>query len=144
MTINISKNTIKNPTMICGFQGSSIVGPITVQYLLDHVAFQEIGQAWFDSMVPFGLVLKGELVKPMSIFYNKEYNLVLIRTTVPSRGIEWQLAETIENIAKTFKAKEVICIDGVESAPDMKNVVYLSNTKSSKSIEKLGAQPIVN
>ncbi len=143
VTINLSKKDIKDATVLCGFQGTWVVGPIAIQYLLDHLPFENIGEVWFDGLLPFAFIFKEELIKPLSIFYNKKYNLVVLRSTTPSRGNEWQLAEVVENLAKQVKAKEVVVLDGVETN-QTNDIFYLTNQKLSTKLKKTGAAQLNN
>lgn len=127
----------KNVTIIEGFPGFGLVGPITTEFLIDHLQTEQIGQFVFDDMPATIAIHKGEVINPMSIHYSKKYNIVILHTIQNVKGIEWRLADLVKDISTQLKAKEVISIEGVNS--DAKDKLYcFGNPK----FEKLGAEPM--
>ena len=89
----------------------------------------------------------------MSVLYNKENNIIVVFVLAPTAGIEWEIADAIEEISKSKKAKETIVTDGI-TVKSGEAVYYLSNYCSSndclnlnkkiKPIKKLFAKPVLN
>ena len=67
----------------------------------------------FREHLPTIAIHQGEIIDPISIYYNKKANLVIIHSITNAAGIEWQAAEMISAIVKDLDAKEIICVEGV-------------------------------
>jgi len=115
MKIELNKKP-QNVKIIEGFPGFGLVGTITTEYLLDHIKdIEKIGAIWFNEMNPMIAIHEGAVIDPLGIFYSKKHNLVLVHAVTNVNGVEWKLADAIGEIAKTLKAKELICVEGVGS-----------------------------
>ncbi len=143
MQLNLTKE-IRNATVVCGFQGSWLVGPITMQYLKDHLEFENVGSVWFDSMFPLAMVYGGEVVKPLTVYHNTKHNILLLQSLMPSVGVEWQLSEAVFRLSEKVEAKEVICIEGVDTGQDEEGVFYITNCDNEERIAKAGATKLKN
>ena len=131
---------IIGPTIICGFQGFGMVGALVVNHLIDEMDFKEIGSSQLREVPPL-IVFKGKrILKPVSIFFNSINNIVLISILAPTVGIEWNIADMIETIAKSMKAKEIIIPDGI-IAEDHQSIFYISNF--GKDLQSI-AKPVEN
>lgn len=129
----------KNVTIIEGFPGFGLVGPITTEFLIDHLKTEQIGQFISDELPATIAVHEGQVVNPMAIHYSKKYNIVILHTILNVKGMEWKLTELIMDIANQLKAKEIISIEGVNSMDSSGNKLYsFGNTK----FEELGAEPM--
>ncbi len=139
MSINI-KEGIDNPTIICGFQGIWLVGPIVVQYLKDSMKFEEVGEIWIDSMMPIVAMANGKMIKPITLYHNKEKNILLVQSIIPSINIEWPLTKELNDLVDKTHAKEIIIIEGVDTEQNNSEVFYLTNCRNEAAIEKSGAK----
>ncbi len=126
----------KNPTIIQGFPSLGLVSTITLKFLMDHLDIEEIGYIESDRLLPLTAIHKGKLVHPITIHYNKKYNLVLIQSLTEVTGVEWDLAKTLVDISKELKAKEIIVIEGKPSHEAAINV-YSYTTKAKSTIPEL-------
>ena len=73
MKIELTKKP-QGVTIIEGFPGFGLVGTISTEFLLDHLDTKKIGHIWFSEMNPMVAVHDKEIVDPLGIFYNKQYN----------------------------------------------------------------------
>src|SRR3989338_969575 len=112
----ILKKKPKNPIIIEGFPGFGLVGTIATEFLIDHLKTEQIGKIMLDEMPAVVAIHQNKVVEPLGIFYNKEYNIVILHAITASQGFEWKLADAIVKIAKQLNAKEVISLEGVGSA----------------------------
>ncbi|MBS3172566.1 proteasome assembly chaperone family protein [Candidatus Woesearchaeota archaeon] len=128
MKIELNKKP-QNVTILQGFPGFGLVGTITTEYLIDHLGdVEKIGYIWFDEMNPLIAIHEGDVVDPLGIFYSKKYNLVLLHAVTNVKGVEWKLADAVNQVSTLLKAKEVICIEGVGAMKTITgNVYYISN-----------------
>ncbi|MFH1376020.1 MAG: PAC2 family protein [Candidatus Woesearchaeota archaeon] len=134
----------QNVTIIEGFPGFGLVGTISTEFLLDHLETVKIGSIWFSEMNPIVAVHDKKVIDPLGIFYNKKYNLVILHTITNIKGVEWKLANVLEEMAKKLKAKEVISIEGVGAVGKEKGgceAYYYSKIKSKKW-DKVGIKPL--
>jgi len=137
MKIELNK-TPQNVRIIEGFPGFGLIGTITTEYLLDHIDdIEKIGSVWFNEMNPLIAIHEGEVIDPLGIFYSKKYNLVLLHAVTNVNGVEWKLADAVNEVAKRLKAKEIICVEGIGALNRVNGgVYYISNS----NLESAGAK----
>ncbi len=135
----------KNVTIIEGFPGFGLVGTITTEYLLQHLKCEFIGSFWLEEMPATVVVHEGDLVPPIGLYYNAEHNLVVIHAITGTIGVEWLIAEYIDEVAKLLTAKEILTIEGVgstEESTESKAFVYARNQKKKDQFKKLGVNAL--
>jgi uncharacterized protein len=130
---------ITGPTIIVGFPGLGLVGPIVIEFLTDHLKTQRVGTFSYDELPPTVVIHKGTLVHPMCVHYSKEKNLLLFYTLLNPAGNEWKLAAEVARIASEMKAKQVIAIDAANAMDGDENAVFAFNDPALLS---LGAKPM--
>ncbi len=142
MKINLSKKPQK-PIIIEGFPGFGLVGTIVTQFLTENLDCELIGEFEYDDLPALVTIHKGELLKPMAVYYSKKYNLIILQTILTMKGKEWAIADAILEMAKTLKAKEIISVEGVnaqlplESGSQAKLFYY-----GNDNLKKLNLSPI--
>lgn len=124
-------------SLIEGFPGMGLIGTIVVEFLLEHLKFEQIGEFVYDELPPTVAIHKGELVHPLAIFYNKKFNLVILHAIVDINGAEWNVAEQVSKLAQELGVKEIISLEGVVSE-GIEDIYCFNN----KKFEELGAKPI--
>ena len=138
----ILKKRPRNPIIIEGFPGFGLVGTIATEFLIDHLKTEQIGKIMFDDAPPIAAIHEGNVVEPLGIFYNKQYNIVIIHAVNPANGIEWKVTEALDDIAKKLNAKEIISLEGVgsvEAEPTQSRIFYFTKNKERKGkFEKMG------
>lgn len=139
MRISLTKKPSK-PTIIQGFPGFGLVGTIATEFLIEHLNAQLIGEFFYDELPVTAAIHKGKLVKPMAIYYDKQHNIVILHTILNVKGHEWKIADHIVEMAKTMKAKEIVCLEGVASPlADKNSRVFSYGIKNHKTV---GVEPI--
>lgn len=143
MQLHLTKKP-KSPTIIEGFPGFGLVGTITTEFLLDHLKCEQIGRCYFENTMPTIAIHQGEVIDPISIYYNKKHNLVIIHSITNAAGIEWQAAEMVNDIVKSMDAREVICIEGVGSpqAEGERVFFYATDPSNAKKLTSSGTSPL--
>ena len=144
MQIKLSKKP-KNCRLIEGFPGFGLVGTIASEFLLDHLKFEQIGKIISDEMPATVAIHEAKVVEPLGIFYNKEYNLVLLHAITASSGMEWKLSEIVINLSKQLNVKEIISLEGVGSSEETttSRVFFYSNDeKHREKFNKLKVEPL--
>ena len=139
------KKKPKNCKLVQGFPGFGLVGTIASEFLLEHLKFEQIGNIVANEIPATIAIHEGKLVEPLGIFYNKQYNLVLLHAITASAGIEWALSEIVLEIIKQLKIKEVICLEGVGSSDETATsrvFFYSNNDANKKKFEKIKAEQL--
>ncbi|MBW3002569.1 PAC2 family protein [Candidatus Woesearchaeota archaeon] len=136
----------KNVTVIEGFPGIGLVGTIATGFLVDHLKCEKIGSYFFETPHTPSMIAIHEckMVDPVGIYYNKQYNVVIIHAITSATGLEWDAADLIIDVCKQLEAKELITIEGVgsteEPAKDSNAFYFTKDPASSKKLDKLGHQ----
>ncbi len=142
MEIHLFKKP-QNVTIIEGFPGFGLIGTIATEFLIEHLRCELIGRFLFEDQQSTVIIHNGKLTEPLGIFYNKEYNLVVIHSINAAQGLEWKAADIVFDVAKQLKAKEIICLEGVGSsiASATSDVFYYTNAdKKKKELDALGTK----
>src|SRR3989344_8032330 len=105
----------KNVTIVEGFPGFGLIGTIAIEFLMDHLETEKIGIVEMDDVPAMIAIHQNKVIEPISIHYNKEYNLVLIHAINIGKDMGWKLAEIVEELTKELTAKEIISLEGVGS-----------------------------
>ena len=124
-------------TMIEGFPGFGLIGTIVTEYLLEHLECEYVGEIVSDELAATVAIHKGEIVRPIGIFYNAKYNLLLVHAIIDVRGFEWKITKVLKELIDKVQAQEVISLEGVMS--DGGEDLYALN---NKRFEELGAKPV--
>ena len=121
----------KNVTIVEGFPGFGLIGTIAVEFLLDHLETEKIGIIEMDEVPAMIAIHQNKVIEPVSLHYNKKYNLVLVHAINIGKNTGWKLAEMIEELAKELSAKEVISLEGVGSPNPGSKVFYYATYDGS-------------
>lgn len=134
----------KNVTIIDGFPGMGLIGTIATEFLVEHLKTEQIGSIEVEEAPAMVAVHDGNVIEPVSIHYNKEYNIVLIHAISVGKEMGWQLAETIRQLAKELQAKEIVALEGVGSPQitQNSNIFYYSTNKKRLKQLDLIAKPL--
>ena len=122
----------KSPIIIQGFPSLGLVSTITTKFLLDHLDTEEIGHIESENIMPLTAIHNSKVVYPITIYYNKKYNIVVVQSLTEVAGHEWELADTMLELAKTVSSKEIIVIESLPSHEQTVNLFYYSNKNKLK------------
>ncbi len=128
----------KNVTVIEGFPGFGLIGTIAVEFLLDHLDTEKIGIIEMDEIPAMIAIHQNKVIEPVSLHYNKKYNLVLVHAINIGKDLGWKLAGIIEELTQELNAKEVISLEGVGS-PNPGSKVFFYSTHDGAIAKKLSA-----
>ncbi|PIU72621.1 hypothetical protein COS79_01920 [Candidatus Woesearchaeota archaeon CG06_land_8_20_14_3_00_33_13] len=126
----------KKPIIVEGFPGFGLVGTIACEFLVDHLNTELIGKVLLEDEPAIVAIHKGKIIEPLSISYNKKYNLVIIHSMTATPGSEWKISDIIIAIAKELNAKEIVSLESVNSNDIMGNpkTFYYTNDKKKDKI----------
>ncbi len=145
MEIKLSNKKLVKPKIIQGFPGFGLIGTITTEFLIEHLKAEKIGNFVYDELPATVAIHKEKLVDPMGIFYDKEYNLIILHTILNSVGLEWKLSETILKMADEVNATEIISLEGVSSpqvSESEKVFFFTPDEKTKGKLQKQGLSPL--
>ena len=131
MKLVLSKKP-KNPVIIQGFPSLGLVSTITTKFLLDNLETEVIGHIESEKILPLTAIHKSQVVNPITIYYNKKSNLVIVQSLTEVAGHEWKLAETVLELAQTLNSKEIIVIESMPTHEQKINLFYYSNKAKLK------------
>jgi len=144
MKIKLTKKP-KNPIIIEGFPGFGLVGTIACEFLIDHLNTELIGKVLLEDEPAIVAIHKGKIIEPLSISYNKKYNLVIIHSMTATPGSEWKISDIIIAIAKELNAKEIVSLESVNSGGIIgkpKTFYYTNDNKKEKTFKSFKLNPL--
>src|SRR3989338_3165460 len=105
----------KGATIIQGFPGLGLVSTIAIKFLIDHLDVEEIGYLESEHITPLTAIHKSKIVNPITFFYNKKFNLIIVQSLTEVPGYEWELSNVMMELANTVSAKEIVVLDSMPS-----------------------------
>ena len=144
------KKKPKNPIVVEGFPGFGLVGTIASEFLMSHLQCEQIGRFYFEDLPATVAIHEGSVIDPVTISYNKKYNIVIIHSVSGANGIEWRAADTVLEICKELNAKELICLEGVGAAGEemgeeegkSQAFYYTSSKEAAKKLKSAGVEQL--
>jgi uncharacterized protein len=130
----------KNPIIIEGFPGFGLVGTIATEFLLDHLKAELIGEFHYKELAPIVAIHKGDVVKPMAVWYVPKKNIVLLHTILNVKGYEWEIADGIMGMARKMNARQILGLEGVATDDPSEDVKAYYH--GDKKLEEAGALPV--
>ncbi|MBI5871985.1 proteasome assembly chaperone family protein [archaeon] len=135
--VNLSKKP-QNPIIIEGVPGLGLIATIVTEFLIKHLNAKSIGYVWSDKLVPIAAIHESKILKPLEIFYDQKTNIMIVHALSDIRGLEWDIADLLLELAKQTKAKEIITIEGVMGQnTDAKAYMLSANAEKVKEFGKL-------
>ncbi len=132
----ILKKKPKNVTIIEGFPGFGLIGTIATEFLMEHLKTEKIGIVEMEEIPAMVAIHQNQVIEPISIHYNKEFNLVFVHAINIGKDLAWKVAAMVEELAATLSAKEIISLEGVGSPnPDAGRVFYYTNKVNAGNAE---------
>lgn len=128
----------KNVTIVEGFPGFGLIGTIAIEFLMEHLETEKIGSIEMDEIPAMIAIHNNKVIEPVSLHYNKKYNLVLIHAINIGKNTGWKLSEVIGDLAEQLSAKEIISLEGVGS-PNPGSRVFFYSTKDGAVAKKLSS-----
>jgi len=131
----------KGATVIEGFPGLGLVGTIATGFLLDHLKCEKIGTYYFEDP-PATLAVHGDkIINPIGIYYNKEYNLIIVHAITSAQGMEFHAADLILSLCEQVNASQIITLEGVgssETEETTRGFFYTDHPQLKDTMEKMG------
>lgn len=127
----------RGPKIIIGFPSIGLVSTIATKFMIDHLETEIIGDITSEKIIPLTAIHKSNIVEPITLYYNKKHNLIILQAITDVMGLEWEIAKTLQKIAKEVDSKEIIIIEGIPSFKEEINLYYYATKKIPLKITPL-------
>ncbi len=134
----ILKKKPKNVTIIEGFPGFGLIGTIAIEFLMEHLETEKIGTIEMEEVPAMIAIHQNKVIEPVSLHYNKKYNIVLIHAINIGKHQAWKLSELVEEMAEEMSAKEIISLEGVGS-PNPGGKIFFYSSRNGAISQKLSS-----
>ena len=110
------KVDLKSPIIFAGFVGAGLVGPLSINHIIEKLEMKEIGVMRSKYLPPSTVFMRGRLRHPFRIYANKEGTIcaIICEITLRMEGL-YSLVSTILDWAALKGSKEIVILDGVAS-----------------------------
>lgn len=139
-----SDTSLKGYTLIEGFPGAGLVGPMAASYMIDKLAMKSIGHIESDLFPPIAAVHDGVPMHTARIYADAKNKLVVVLSefTIPQNVI-YQLANELLSFVRKNGIREVVSIGGMPSPkPSETAYIIASDPELAKKAAKQGLKPV--
>lgn len=110
-----AKTSLKSPTVIAGFVGAGLVGPIATGHIISEMKMKEFACMRSRHLPPAAVFIRGHLQHPFRLYTNdKNMCVIICETTIQMDGVYDIIAAMFDWI-KSIGAKELVILDGIAS-----------------------------
>lgn len=125
----------KETSVLVGFPGSGLVGSIALQYLVEQLQFDHIGNVTSKYFPPLAMMAKGVINVPVR-FYEKDSFLAIVADIPIHPGICYEVANALIDWLSKFNIREIVPIAGIiTNEPEKRVFGVATNNEILKQIE---------
>jgi len=140
MEIKLDKK-VSAKYLIEGFPGVGLVSTISTEYLINHLKFEKIGEIEIEETMPIAPIHNSEVLKPVSIYYNKSKGIALVHSVSNVTGLEWKIKTKLIELMKKLNCKQIISLEGVgnpaiDKQKKPRTFIYSNKKTLIKNLEK--------
>ena len=112
----IIKIDLKSPIIFAGFVGAGLVGPLSINHIIEKLEMKEIGVMRSKYLPPSTVFIRGRLRHPFRFYANKEGTIcaIICEITLRMQGL-YTIVSSILDWAASKGSKEIVILDGVAS-----------------------------
>ncbi len=143
------KVDLKGFTLIEGFPGAGLVGPMSISYIVEKTKPEYIGYIGGDSLPPLVSIHEGAPMPSIRIYYSKKQNFICILAefALPPE-LTYELSEKVIKFVEDNGISSIISVGGMplkEGEEKYLNNVFSITSKKSigEKAQKAGIKPIV-
>ena len=141
------KTDLKDYTLIEGFPGVGLVGPMAISYIVDKLKMDYIGYVESESFPPLVSVHGSTPMPPIRIYASKENKLVAIFAEFAvTMELVYPLSDAIYNFAKENGLSSIYSIGGMplpQQGPDANAPFAIASTPAAlKEAKDAGLKPV--
>ncbi len=146
---DLSINIKEGSTLILGFAGIGLIGPIVANTLIEQIPdIAEIGFLTSEFLPPISVFYQGVLKHPFRLLYSPQYNIVVGICEVPFQvtAAYNDLSRTICNwaLSEDVRAKNVLIFQGIPQRGIIEEypVYYAAEAEMVKTLESFGLKRV--
>ena len=140
----LKKIDLKGYTMIEGFPGIGLVGPMAISYIIDKLGMVYIGYLDRDEFPPLVSIHRRVPMPPIRVYASEKYKIVTIfaEFAVPMEMI-YEVSNTVYGFVKENGIKSIFSIGGIPKL-DKQDVIFAigSTGELVKTAENAKLKPI--
>ena len=137
---------LKGATLIEGFPGVGLVGPMAISYIIDKLGMKYIGFVESDDFPPIVSIHDSKPLPPVRVYYNDKNRLVAVfaEFAIPL-GIVHELSDKLFGFVSENKITSIISIGGIPGKDAQGETVYAiaSSPELMRDVEKAGLNPVI-
>jgi uncharacterized protein len=142
----IEKPNLKGTTLIEGFPGAGLVGPMAISYIIEKIGMKYVGYIESDLFPPLVAIHSDTPMPPIRIYFGEKANVVTILAefAIPLE-VTYDLTTKLYDFIKTNGIEKIISIGGIPSSqPTEQGVVFgiASTDAAKKELQKAGLKPV--
>ncbi len=144
MNIRVNGN-LRGYTLIAGFPGIGVVGPIVAKHIVESQNLKLIGSITSDKFPAVSAISKGVAESPVRIYADPKRKIAVILSEIMFKeDSAKELGTELINFAKKAGIREIISIAGVLIPNSNKDRIYgvVSSEKLLKLLDKYGIAPV--
>lgn len=141
----LKKKSLKGYTMIEGFPGLGLVGPMAISYIIDKLGMEYIGYLESDDFPPLISIHHRIPMPPIRVYASDKYKIVTIfaEFAMPMELI-YTLSNSVYDFVKDNGVTRIFSIGGIPKLESKDSTVFAmaSTPELIKSLEKAGLKPV--
>ena len=140
----MKKKDLKGYTLIEGFPGMGLVGPMAISYIVDKLGMEYVGYLESGDFPPLVSIHRSVPMPPIRVYVNDKYKVatVFAEFAIPMELI-YELSNVVYSFVKDNGISSIYSIGGIPKTEDQDKVFALASTSELvKSVEKAGLKPI--
>ena len=112
----IGKTKFNSPIIFAGFVGAGLVGPLSINHIIEQLEMKEIGVMRSKYLPPSTVFIRGRLRHPFRFYSNKKGTIcaIICEITLRMEGL-YTIVSSILDWAAEKGSKEIVILDGVAS-----------------------------
>jgi len=146
VVVNIRvKGNLKGYTLIAGFPGIGVVGPIVARHIIESQNLSLIGSVTSDRFPAVSAISNGVAESPVRIYADSKRKIAVILSEIMFKeDAAKELGTELINFAKKAGVKEIISIAGVLIPNGKEGDIYgvVSSEKQLETLEKYNIVPV--
>jgi uncharacterized protein len=135
---------LKGYTLIEGFHGAGLVGPMAASYMIEKLGMISIGHIESDLFPPIAAVHDGVPMHTARLYMDTKNKLVVVLSefTIP-QSVVYQLANELLSFIRKSGISKVVSIGGMPSAKQTDTTYIISSDEETvKKAIKQGLKPV--
>ena len=137
---------LKGSTLIEGFPGVGLVGPMAISYIIDKLGMKYIGYIESDDFPPIVSIHDSKPLPPVRLYFSEKSRLAAIfaEFAIPLNLIH-ELSDKIYEFITSNQIGSIVSIGGIPGKDQQDETVYViaSNSDLLKDAEKAGLNPVI-